>query len=402
MSTQNQNLPNIPDKDVQGLKPFRHFCMSLGVIPSSYLEALTNEELILWFCDFLQNKVIPTVNNNAECVQELQDLYTELRNYVNNYFTNLDVQEEINNKLNSLISSGTLENILNNKIFNNLNNKLIENSQNIQNLINKNKNFISKNQTNSITMDMLSNEIKTAITGGSTPVVGENSINNFNIQNNSIDFLNLNDILISSKAYNIKYTDFSTLPKYSGGVYLSSSNKLQTNSNDLNFIHYKIPLDYNNIYKIFGYNFGNYVGFIIVDENDNVLDSSINGVGEVSDPATYNNKSISKLFRANENYKYVYMNFPVNRANNTLQFFYTELGKIKSLENIFNYPNYSKLINPLLHLDNKYIYATDKGNFPSINNLNNFNIDVFEMKKGFKYHIEGTDFAEMSRITTFR
>ena len=110
MST--QNLPNIPDKDVQGLKPFRHFCMSLGVIPSSYLEAMTNEELLLWFCDFLQNKVIPTVNNNAECVQELQELFTQLRTYVNDYFTNLDVQEEINNKLNDMAQDGSLEDII--------------------------------------------------------------------------------------------------------------------------------------------------------------------------------------------------------------------------------------------------------------------------------------------------
>ena len=112
MSTQNQNLPNIPDKDVLGLKPFRHFCMYLGVIPSSYLEAMTNEELLLWFCDFLQNKVIPTVNNNAECVQELQELFTQLRTYVNDYFTNLDVQEEINNKLNQMAEDGSLTNLI--------------------------------------------------------------------------------------------------------------------------------------------------------------------------------------------------------------------------------------------------------------------------------------------------
>ena len=155
MST--QNLPNIPDKDVQGLRPFRHFCMSLGVIPSSYLEALTNEELLLWFCDFLQNKVIPTVNNNAECVQELQELFTQLRTYVNDYFTNLDVQEEINNKLDNMVENGELDPLLNN-IFTSLTNQINTQNTNIQ----TNKNSINEL---SARMDTFSNLPSGSTTG---------------------------------------------------------------------------------------------------------------------------------------------------------------------------------------------------------------------------------------------
>lgn len=89
----------------QKLKPFTRFCCTIGNLPTSYMNSLTYEEQLLWFCDFLQNKVIPAVNNNAETV-------TELQNYVENYFKNLDVQDEINNKLDQMAEDGTLENLI--------------------------------------------------------------------------------------------------------------------------------------------------------------------------------------------------------------------------------------------------------------------------------------------------
>lgn len=102
--------------DVQSLKPFKKFIMSIGEIPTSYLNSLSYAELVMWFCDYLQNKVIPTVNNNGEAVEELQNLYIEIKTYVENYFNNLDVQEEINNKLDEMVEDGTLDSILNNYV----------------------------------------------------------------------------------------------------------------------------------------------------------------------------------------------------------------------------------------------------------------------------------------------
>jgi hypothetical protein len=98
--------------NVENLKPFPKFCYTIGMIPSSYKESLTYEEQLWWFCDFLQNTVIPTVNNNGMAVQELQNLYVQLKNYVDNYFENLDVQTEINNKLDQMVENGTLQKII--------------------------------------------------------------------------------------------------------------------------------------------------------------------------------------------------------------------------------------------------------------------------------------------------
>lgn len=99
-------------KPIINLNPFARFCCTIGNLPSSYMASLTYEEQLLWFCDYLQNTVIPAVNNNAECVKELQELYVKLKDYVDNYFKNLDVQNEINIKLDEMASDGTLSNLL--------------------------------------------------------------------------------------------------------------------------------------------------------------------------------------------------------------------------------------------------------------------------------------------------
>ena len=99
-------------KDVAYVTPLKKICMTIGELPSSYLETMSYYEMLVWFTEFLKNQVIPTVNNNAEAVQELQTLYEQLRSYVENYFDNLDVQEEIDNKLDEMSESGELTDII--------------------------------------------------------------------------------------------------------------------------------------------------------------------------------------------------------------------------------------------------------------------------------------------------
>lgn len=101
-----------PNIEVEKLKPFTKFIYTLGQLPSSYLASMSYEEQLTWLCNYLAQTVIPTVNNNGAAVSELQDLFTELQDYVNEYFENLDVQEEINAKLDSMASDGTLTNLI--------------------------------------------------------------------------------------------------------------------------------------------------------------------------------------------------------------------------------------------------------------------------------------------------
>lgn len=99
-------------KPVGKLSPFAHFCCTIGNLPTSYMISLTYEEQLLWLCNYLEKTVIPAVNTNAEAVAELQNLYIQLKNYVDNYFDNLDVQEEINNKLDQMVQNGTFQVII--------------------------------------------------------------------------------------------------------------------------------------------------------------------------------------------------------------------------------------------------------------------------------------------------
>ena len=77
---------------------------------------------------------------------------------------------------------------------------------------------ITQNQAASITMNMLTNEVKNALTGGSTPVVGDYSVGTQNIENGGVSFQNLNS-LFANNVYavpTIKYADESDIVKTDG------------------------------------------------------------------------------------------------------------------------------------------------------------------------------------------
>lgn len=93
-------------------QPFRKLVTTIGELPSAFIESMSYYEMLAWLVNWLENTVIPTVNNNAEAVEELQGLFVELKTFVDNYFDNLDVQEEINNKLDDMSEDGTLQSIV--------------------------------------------------------------------------------------------------------------------------------------------------------------------------------------------------------------------------------------------------------------------------------------------------
>lgn len=87
------------------LPPFKKMCITIGNLPSSFVESMSYYEALCWLVNFLANEVVPAVNTNSEAI-------TELQTYVANYFDNLDVQEEINNKLDAMAEAGTLQEIV--------------------------------------------------------------------------------------------------------------------------------------------------------------------------------------------------------------------------------------------------------------------------------------------------
>ena len=67
------DLNLIKPKSVQNI--INKFCYTIGMIPTSYKVSLTYEEQIIAIGHYLEETVIPALNNNAEAVAELQTLF---------------------------------------------------------------------------------------------------------------------------------------------------------------------------------------------------------------------------------------------------------------------------------------------------------------------------------------
>lgn len=125
-----------PEIEIGKLPVISKFIYTLGVLPTSYLMSMTYQEQVTWLYNYLMTQVIPNINTTNEAVQELQTLYELLRQYVNDYFDNLDFQEKVNNKLDEMVQDGTLEEIINQEIFGEINTNLSKlNQDNLDNMV---------------------------------------------------------------------------------------------------------------------------------------------------------------------------------------------------------------------------------------------------------------------------
>ena len=92
--------------------PFKYLVMTIGELPTTFVESMSYYEALAWLVNYMEKTLLPAVNNNAEATKELQEAFNELKQYVDSYFENLDVQEEINNKLDEMAESGQLQEII--------------------------------------------------------------------------------------------------------------------------------------------------------------------------------------------------------------------------------------------------------------------------------------------------
>ena len=111
MSEQIVKAPHVP--------PFVTFVTS--AVPMVFDNSLSYYEALCALWKWLQDDVVNVINNNATVTEDYIDLtneyiekFNELKEYVDTYFDNLDVQEEINNKLDAMVEDGTLQELVNN------------------------------------------------------------------------------------------------------------------------------------------------------------------------------------------------------------------------------------------------------------------------------------------------
>lgn len=100
-------------ENIEKIKPTGLFTNYIyKAIPLAFDESMSYYETLCGLLSYLKDTVIPAVNNNGDAVVELQGLFTQLENYVDNYFDNLDVQEEINKKLDDMVLDGSLGEVI--------------------------------------------------------------------------------------------------------------------------------------------------------------------------------------------------------------------------------------------------------------------------------------------------
>lgn len=95
----------------KNLTPFKWFVLENFPFVEQDFDALTNWQL---FCKLGKeiNKIINSQNSVGEQTENLTNAFIVLKDYVDKYFANLDVQEEIDNKLDELVEDGTLQELV--------------------------------------------------------------------------------------------------------------------------------------------------------------------------------------------------------------------------------------------------------------------------------------------------
>lgn len=178
-------------------------------------DALTDYELLSKVVEYL-NMVINQQNITSDNTNELYRVYELLKNYVENYFDNLDVQEEINNKLDEMASDGTLADIFTIIVENNIMPYINAQNEQISNI----ESQVDLQNTN---IRSISNKVNSVTSGSPAGVYSTKTALATDNPNHDKIYL----VTADGKWY---YYDTSESDWVAGGVYLSTSESV----NDIN------------------------------------------------------------------------------------------------------------------------------------------------------------------------
>ena len=98
-----EKMPPVP--------PFVQFVTS--AVPMVFDNSMSYYEALCALWKYI-NGMTSVINNNATLEEEYIEKFNELKEFVDTYFDNLDVQEEINNKLDEMVEDGTFQEIVGN------------------------------------------------------------------------------------------------------------------------------------------------------------------------------------------------------------------------------------------------------------------------------------------------
>jgi ABC-type transporter Mla subunit MlaD len=109
-------------RQITKVEDLQRFCKTIGNLPSSYVDSLSYQEQLNYLCHYIVDKVSPALKEQTEAI-------IEIKNYVDEYLTDIDVVKE---QIAQLITD-----------VNTLNNEVETNTENIAELNTKIDNEIS-------------------------------------------------------------------------------------------------------------------------------------------------------------------------------------------------------------------------------------------------------------------
>lgn len=219
--------------DIKNLTPFKLCVLQNFPFIEADFDAVTNYQLLCKVVEYL-NKVIDNNNKQNDNINQLEQNFITLYDYVNNYFSNLDVQEEINKKIDELITTGEFNSFLSGiytpEMFGAKGDGVTDDTEAIQKALAFNNVNISKNYL--ITENLVLHSNLKIFGGGTiTKKVEFNDsylnhcifsctdsnnidINNINLMSNSLAIsvhgcsnVNITNLIINSEKYSILISD---------------------------------------------------------------------------------------------------------------------------------------------------------------------------------------------------
>ena len=357
-------------------------------LPLAFDESMSYYECLCAMLEYLNETIVPDINNANEGLGELQEFYEELQEYVNTYFDNLDVQNEINTKLDKMASDGTLYNIINNQLFTDMNNQILQNAVNIGTLNEEMDGTIKITDNNVITNSMLSQEVREALTGGSTAVVGENSVGTENIQNKAVTIYKVDDLIQTNFTKEYEPVELSNF--ISGNYCFNDSGTLDIRTN-ANMSYCTANLTNGEIYQFIGANWYAVNGIMIVDSTDDnkiVASSSISNSSLSFTPAKI-------LFQANKNGLIAYISVYTGAVSVSTPREVSQVMNLTKLSDISQNKKDSQL-NLIKTLEGLGL-ANHKStifDFPNITGNQYATTKIYKLSKGTKYRVTGANSYE--------
>ena len=114
------NEPTVQPRTVTGI--FTKYIAK--TLPLAFDESMSYYECLCALLEYINQTIVPDINNVNDGLGELQEFYEELQSYVNNYLTDENLQPLINNRLDEYVEDGTMDQLINQEIFGALNTRV--------------------------------------------------------------------------------------------------------------------------------------------------------------------------------------------------------------------------------------------------------------------------------------